>query len=119
MPILPQSDRRAVVRYAIDRIDEALAQAWMREFCAANNILVHTLRDANSMPWAMRQRIKVAIHLRSRRVKHAVIAKLMHRHHDMIKYYVNPALRRRKMAYNRANTGRWRKPDCVHEAVGY
>lgn len=111
MPILNKSDRRAVVRYALDRIDEAVAQAWMREFCAANNILVHTLRDANNAPWAMEQRICVAVHLRSKRVKYAVIAKLMHRHYDMIRYYTKPALRARKQACNLLNTGRWRKPD--------
>lgn len=106
--VLSIRDRRAVVRYALDRIDESLAQAWMREFCAANGILIHTLRDANNSPWAMEQRIRVATYLRGRGVKHAVIAKLMHRHHDMIKYYVNPVLRERKQAYNLANTGRWR-----------
>lgn len=110
MPILSKRDQSAVVRYAMDRIDEALAQAWMREFCAANGILVHTLRDANCTPWAMEQRIKVAMYLRSKRVKCIVIAKLLHRHHDMVRYYTRPALRKRKQTYNRLNTGRWRVP---------
>lgn len=109
--VLSIRDQRAVVHYALDRIDEAIAQAWMREFCTANGILVHTLRDANNTLWAMEQRIRVAVYLRSKRVKHAVIAKLMHRHYDMIRYYMKPTLRARKQDYNRLNTGRWRKPD--------
>lgn len=108
MPVLSKSDERAAVRYAIDRIDEALAQAWMKEFCSTSGILLHTLRDANNSSWAMQQRIDVATYLRGRGVRHGVIAKLMHRHVDMIKYYVNHALRSRKRLYNKRNTGRWR-----------
>jgi hypothetical protein len=93
----------------MDRIDEALAQALMQDFCAANGILIHTVRDANNSPWAMDQRVRVAVFLRSKRIKHVVIAKCMHRHVDMIKYYTSPTLRQRKRDYNRLNTGRWRE----------
>lgn len=106
--ILPLRDQRAVVRYAMDRIDEALAQAWMREFCAANGIGIGNLRAADQTAAIMEQRIKVAMHLRSKRVKVITIAKLLHRHHDMVRYYTRPALRARKQDYNRLNTGRWR-----------
>lgn len=106
--ILSKRDQSAVVRYAIDRIDEALAQAWMKEFCAANGILIHTLQDSNNTPWAMEHRFQAAVFLRSRRVKYAIIAKLMHRHYDMIRYYVKPALRERKKANNRLKTAHWR-----------
>lgn len=108
MNILSKRDQSAVVRYAMDRIDEALAQAWMREFCAASGIGIGNLRAADHTPRIMEQRIKVALYLRSKRVKCIVIAKLLHRHHDMIRYYTRPALRERKQAYNRVNTGRWR-----------
>lgn len=106
--VLPLRDQRAVVRYAIDRIDEALAQAWMREFCAANRIGIGNLRAADQTAGIMEQRIKVAMYLRSKRVKCIVIAKLLQRHYDMVRYYTRPALRARKQTYNRLNTGRWR-----------
>lgn len=108
MHILSKRDQSAVVRYAMDRIDEALAQAWMREFCAANDILIHTLQDANNTPWAMKQRFQVATFLRSKQVKARIVAKLMNRHYDMIRYYTKPALRARKRVKNRMNAERWR-----------
>src|SRR5258707_1258705 len=97
--VLNKRDQSAVVRYAMDRIDEALAQAWMRDFCTANDILIHTLQDANNTPWAMKQRFQVATFLRVKQVKGRIVKKLMNRHYDMIRYYTKPALRERKRPF--------------------
>lgn len=108
MHILSKRDRTAVVRYALDRIDEALALALLKEFCAANGILIHTLQDSNNTPWAMEHRFQAAAFLRNKGVTYTIIAKLMHRHYDMIRYYTKPALRERKKANNRLKTAHWR-----------
>lgn len=108
MPILSNRDRTAVVRYAMDRIDEALAQAWMREFCKVHGFSVPDIRWGNQRPDTMEQRIKVAIYLSSKGFKRGLIAKVMNRHYDMIRHYTKPALRERKRAKNRLNAGRWR-----------
>lgn len=114
MRILSERDQSAVVRYALDRIDEALAQAWLKEFCDANGILMHTLQDANNTPWASEQRFRAAAFLRSKRVTYTIIAQLMNRHYDMIRYYVKPALRERKKANNRLKTAHWRENKSQH-----
>lgn len=114
MPVLSKRDQSAVVRYAMDRIDEAIAQAWMREFCAANSIGIGNLRAVDQSPRIMEQRIEVAMYLRSKRVNGRIIAKLLHRHYDMVRYYTRPALRKNKQDYNRANTGRWRGQNVNH-----
>lgn len=118
MTILSIRDRRAVIHYALDRIDEALAQAWMREFCAANRIGIGNLRAVDQTPRIMKQRIKVAMYLRGKGVKGTIVAKLLHRHYDMVRYYTRPQLRAHKQSYNRVNTGRWRKPaEAVMAAI--
>lgn len=106
--ILSKRDQSAVIRYAMDRIDEALAQAWMRDFCKVNSFSVPDIRWGNQRPDTMDQRIKVAIHLSSKGFKRALIAKVMNRHYDMIRYYTKPALRERKRVKNRLNAERWR-----------
>lgn len=113
--ILSKRDRTAVVRYAMDRIDEALAQAWMRDFCRMHGFSVPDIRWGNQRPDTMEQRIKVAIHLSSKGFKRALIAKVMNRHYDMIRYYTKPALRARKRAKNCLNAKRWRGD--VHAAI--
>lgn len=106
--ILSKRDQSAVVRYAMDRIDEALAQAWMREFCAANNISVRAIRDADNRPVTSEQRIKVAVYLCDRGVMRRVVARVMNRHFDMVRYYIKPAHRKRRQDKRRKNTERWR-----------
>lgn len=108
--ILSKRDRCAVVRYAMDRIDEALAQAWMRDFCKVHGFSVPDIRWGNQRPETMEQRIKVAVHLSGKGFKRALIAKVMNRHYDMIRYYTKPALRQRKRVKNRMNAERWRVP---------
>lgn len=115
MRILSKRDQSAVVRYAMDRIDEALAQANMRDFCRAHGFSVPDIRFGNQRPDTMENRIKVALHLSSKGFKRRVIAKVMNRHYDMIRYYTKPALRQRKRVKNRLNAGRWRGD--VHAAI--
>lgn len=118
MPILSKRDQSAVVRYAMDRIDEALAQANMRDFCKAQGFSIPDIRWGNQRPSTMEQRIKVAIHLSGKGFKRMVIAKVMNRHYDMIRYYVKPALRERKKANNRMKTAHWRgKSDKVNDGL--
>lgn len=117
--ILSKRDQSAVIRYAMDRIDEALAQADMRNFCRVHGFSVPDVRFGNQRPDIMRQRIKVAIHLSGKGFKRRVIAKVMNRHYDMIRYYTKPALRARKRVKNCLNAKRRRVPstDKVNHAL--
>lgn len=110
MHVLSKRDRSAVVRYAMDRLDEALAQAWMRDFCRAHGFSVPDVRFGNQRPKIMEQRIAVAVHLSGRGFKRRVIAAVMNRHYDMVRYYTKPALRARKRVKNCLNAKRWRIP---------
>lgn len=114
MSILSKRDQSAVVRYAMDRIDEALAQANMRDFCRMHGFSVPDVRCGNQRPGTMQQRIKVAVHLHGKGFKRRVIAKVMNRHYDMIRYYTKPALRQRKRVKNCLNAKRWRIPAKVN-----
>lgn len=96
MKILSDRDRNAVIRYALDRIDEALAQASMLEFCKAKNIAVEHIRGGNQRPSMVEKRIQVAVYLSSCGFRRRLIAAAMHRHYDMVRYYTKPALRARK-----------------------
>lgn len=118
MPILSKRDRSATVRYAMDRIEEALAQVWMREFCAANNISVLAIRGADNRPEISKQRIKVALYLCGRGVARWAVASVMHRHYDMIRYYVKPSLRAWRKEKNRRNTERIRRASGIKSKHG-
>lgn len=110
MAILSKRDHNAAVRYAMDRIDEALAQALMRDFCKENDIVVGDVRGINQRPGIINKRIRVAVYLSGRGFKRRVIAAVMNKHYDMVRYYTKPALRKRKQIKNRLNAIRWRIP---------
>lgn len=110
-PILSRRDRRSVVSYAMDRIEEALVQAWLAEFCNARGIEINLIRGQNCGRKAVESRMQAAIYLCSiKGVRRTAAAKVMHRHYDMIRHYLKPALRKRRLDKNRLNAGRWRRP---------
>lgn len=93
----------------MDRIEEALAQAKMLEYCEACGIAVELIRGPNQRQEVFEMRVKLAIYLCSVGVRRRVVAKVMHRHYDMIRYYTKPTLRERRKAKFKVNTERLRR----------
>lgn len=97
--ILPDAARSELVRMVIPYIDRVFAEALFRQFLARKGYSARIIRQPSRDVKSVAARFEVARYLRSQRVTMPIIAEIMNRDYDTVRYYLNE--RHRVARHNR------------------
>lgn len=100
--VLSKRDHREISKRVLPYIDRVLAQAEMVRFAAANRISIPVMRSVDGSQSATKMRMATARHLKSKGINARIIAELLNRNYDTVRYYIHEnhrmAARRRYQA---------------------
>lgn len=86
---LSKRDQREVVKLVIPYIDRVLAQAEMVRFAAKKRFSIPTMRSTDASKSATRMRMATAQHLKSVGITTRIVAELLNRNYDTVRYYIH------------------------------